>query len=562
MKKTITWMFIAIFALATANGSIPPAHQLAEHIDSLVSQYHEDLQPGGVIAVLSGNEVLFSNSYGVMSKEGPVMNDVNTLFDIASLAKQFTAYAILTLEREGKLCLDDDIRQYLPRLPDYGRKITIRNLIQHTSGIASTDVLRLLSGRHFDEAWDQDNELELIYSYPQLNFEPNDFHVYSNAGYSLLAAIVENVSGTDFPSYLTQTILAPLGMHSTKIITSIPNMQLPLATGYEKQNEQFVPVSSTMDHSYGGGNMVSSLTDMIRWTQNILSPTTGIRDFYQLISQPYNTLNNGDTLNYTYGMRVRNFKGVKIAEHQGGIPGFDSRLMFYPDHDIAVIMMFNNQSISTFRLANGLTEILLGELPDQPVAAARETIELSPEYLQPLQGSYLMPDGVELGFKVERDTLWLHLPSGHVFPMFAENKNSFYQPNLGAECTFVKNDNQKADQLLWRQQGHEYTAPRVTERIELKPSEFPAFSGDYTQSDLGVTWPLVFEDEKLILKTPDTFKRYLGFDSVELNHINGDRFYTRWLGAIEFTRDNNSQIDGFIIYNIGRLQNIRFAREI
>ena len=191
MKKLIISIMLANVVLwASSQSHTLPTENLSEKIDSLMALRQKPEEPGGAIAVILDNKVLHQKAYGISDMEKGTKIDENTLFDLASLAKQFTAFAILILEEEGKLDLDTDIRQYLPELPQYEYTITIRHLLQHTSGVASTDLLRLFADLPLDLEWSHHDEIDLIKKYSQLNFEPNTSFVYSNGGYSLLASIV------------------------------------------------------------------------------------------------------------------------------------------------------------------------------------------------------------------------------------------------------------------------------------------------------------------------------------------------------------------------------------
>jgi CubicO group peptidase (beta-lactamase class C family) len=556
---TLLITIVMIFISITLKAKDVPVENLTQKVDSLISLQHNPDEPGGVAAVLSRDGVLYKNTFGLMNVERTLENNENTLFDIASVAKQFTAFAILMLEDEGKLNLDDDIRNHLPDLPAYEHKVTILHLLQHTSGIASTDVLRLLAGLSFDERWTQRDEIALIKQYPYLNFEPNTTHLYSNAGYSLLAGIIENVSGFSYPEFMNSKIFKPLGMTSSFVMYTELDDFSDFALGYKKENDDFIVFSDFSDLSYGGHNIFTTLDDMILWGQNILSPTIGTIDFYRKISQPFNTMANGDTLFYTYGFYVRNHKGMRMVEHSGGVPGFRNQFMIFPEDDSIIFMMCNNESINTRRLATGIADIIFGDKLVEETPAPRIAIDFGMDDVKAFEGSYRMPDGMELRFVAEQDTFWLVLPDDARFQLFAENETGFFLKAFDAQCTFVQSDDGTVNEMIWHQRGQDYTAGRVEEIISLTPDEFAPYAGTYYHPELKVEYPVVFEDNELKLYTPATFKKYLGFDLAVLSHINGDKFYADWLGTLEFTRDEDNRIDGFVLLNVGRLQNVRFS---
>jgi CubicO group peptidase (beta-lactamase class C family) len=565
--KTLTLLLSALFlssvshsnAVSTCSEPLDTGN-LTSRVDSLVTLHLEADHPGGVIGILLDNKVLLKRSYGLMDIEGKLNNDENTVFDIASVSKQFTAFAILELEKEGKLDLDDNIHKWLPDLPAYEDDIAIRHLLQHTSGIASTDVLRLFAGLSLDERWYHEDEYNLIKSYPQLNFAPNEKHVYSNAGYSLLAQIVEQASGMDFSNFMNNKIFQPLGMTSTFVLDG-PGLPVKnVASGYEKKNETFIKISSTEDFSYGAGNIFSDLNDMVKWGHYILSAKAENRELLYRLSTPYNTLNNGDTIMYTYGFYIRNHKGVKMVEHSGGVPGFRNQFMIFPDHGLLVMLMFNNESVSTRRLATDIAGLMLAGKLKEEVPRPRAAKEIDPEAISNFEGSFQMPDGMELTFIFEQDTFWLTLPGDHKFQLFLEGENKFFLKAFDAQCTFITSGKGEANEIIWHQGGSNQQGQRVIERKELTEDEMAKYAGNYVHEILNSRYPVTFSDGKLTMQTPPTFKKYVGFDSVELSHISGDRFSTDRLGMLEFTRDDAGLINGFVLDNVGRLQNIRFSR--
>lgn len=533
---------------------------LKQKIDSLMLIEVGENQAGGAIGILSGDKVLLKSAYGLMNIEQHSAIDENTAFNISSVTKQFTAYAILMLQQEGKLNLDDNISNYLPKLPAYKEDISIRNLIQHTSGIASTDVLRLFAGLPFDGSWDQKSEIDLIMSYPQLNFTPNSKYVYSNGGYSLLAQIVENVSGMKYSEFLKKNVLFPLSMNAT-FVNDNPKTNLSnCATGYKKEKEIFIKFSSHEDTSYGAGNIYSSLNDMIAWGQNILSQKFGVDDYFNKITHPYNTLINGDSIFYTYGFNIGNHKGIKMVEHSGGNPGFRSQFIIFPDEELILILLFNTESINTRRLAFKITDLLLADKLKDEESKQRVEIKIDFEELNSFKGYYQMPDGMRLGFVLEQDLFWLVLPGNEKFQLYAESPTKFFLKAFNAQCTFIKNNDGLVNEMIWHQGGEDYKAGRAEEREPLSYEELALFTGNYYHNILNVEYPLVLLDGILTLKVPDTFKTYLGFEHAKLNHIGGDKFLSDRLGIIEFTRNSENQINGLVLLDVGRLQNILFMK--
>lgn len=565
MKKSLlTITFVTVLLCLAAGATVVRIEEpgqgdsLEKMIDSLVSLQHQSGEPGGVIAVISDEKILHKGCYGLMNLEQGLIIDEITLFDIASVSKQFTAYAILMLENEGRLNLDDDIREILPWLPAYAHKVTIRHLLQHTSGLPSTDVLRLLAGIPLDTIWTQEDEIRMIKRYPFLNFEPNTTHLYSNAGYSLLAVIIEHVSGLPFPDFMDQKVFKPLGMHASFVMSEEVYLPEHIAVGYRKRQDGFEVFSSLDDLSYGSGNIFSNLHDMILWGQHMQKPVAGNHAFYKRISQPYNTLNHGDSLYYTYGFNVRKYKGMKLVEHSGGVPGFRNQFMVFPEADVIIMLMFNNETINTRPIATGIADHLFVGRQEVDSEVHRQEIDFDLADVQAFEGRYLMPDGMEMTFVAEQDTFWLELPGDMRFQLFAESSHAFFLKAFDAQCVFVQPEDGPVQEIIWQQRGQDYTASRIDGVILLKPEELPSFTGVYHHPELEVDYPITLENGELVLHPPDTFSKYLGIDSITLSHVNGDKFYSGWLGNLQFTRDEYDQINGFVLLDVGRVQHIRF----
>ena len=560
MKKIIVSLLITKYLVISTLSATPVSTaQLQQRVDSLISLQHSAGQPGGAIAIIHDGKLLLSKTFGLMNLEYNRPVEENTLFDIASVAKQFTAYAVWMLHSQGKLHLDDDIRLYLPQLPRYDYTITIRNLIQHTSGIASTDWLRLLSGMSLDEVWYQEDEFNIIKKYPTLNFEPGTSHVYSNAGYSLLAQIVESVSGMTFPEYSQKHIFRPMGMNHSFIKYSPEVYRENMARGYGKSGEGFTDITSADEYSYGGGNIHTSLSDITQWAINLMSKQGKGHDFYLHAIEPYNTLQNGDTLNYTYGFYVRKHKEIKVVEHSGGVPGFRNNIMFCPNHKLAIIVLSNTETLSTRALALGVAEFFLADNIQETPAVTREETEVDPSLFFDYQGVYEMADGMELQFVAEKDTFWLVMPGDSRFQLFAESDTHFFLKAFDAQCTFVREPNGEVNQMIWHQRGSNVTSNRVEEIISVNKEQLPTFAGTYHHPTLNAAYPVTFENDTLTLHFPEIFSKYLGFNTSSLSHINGDKFLTERMGVMEFTRDENKKVNGFILRDIGRLQNVVFT---
>ncbi len=561
MKTTkICLTYVTCFVLTLFAAMSSPHEGLDKKVDSLLLAHYGAEGPGGAIAVISGEGVVLKRCFGMMNLEKNRKVDEHTLFDIASVAKQFTSFAILMLEQQGQLDLDVDIRRYIPELPSYEHEVTIRHLMHHTSGVPSTDVLRLLGGLKLDETWTQQEEIEILRSYPHLNFPPNSEYLYSNGGYSLLASIIERVTDQKFDDFMQQQVFAPMKMNSAMVLTELPSDSSLFAVGYKKEENGYSPFSSMNDFSYGGGNIYASIDDMIQWSGSILNPTLYNPAFFDRIQKPQHILENGDTITYTNGFFARTYKGLPMTDHSGGVPGFRSLLMYFPSEQIIIVYLGNLENNSFRSLSNAIAEMMFGEKFVEKPVAPRIAVEFDVEEVKRFEGNYRLPDGMELAFQLDKDTFWVVVPGGERYQLFAESENHFFLKAFDAQCTFIVSNDGNADEMIWHQRGSDNEARRVTGTVPFMEDEKVFLSGTYKPQGLDAQYRIVYEDDMLTLYLPDTFSKYLGFGESEMSHINGDSFYLQWLGLIELTRDGNGHIDGFVLLNLGRIRNVPFSK--
>lgn len=536
--------------------------KLINKIDSLIEQTIPSNTPGGAIAVVSGNKILYKKVFGMMCMEYQLPNTNSTLFNIASVSKHFTAYCILLLEKEGKLNLDDDIHVYIPELPNYKDKITIRYLIHHTSGIASSDNLRLFAGLPFEAPWDAYDEMELISRYNQLNFKPNTEGNYSNTGYFLLAKIIENISGESFSDYITENLFQPLGMAHSFIYDHPGKVIGGKATGYKKISNEFIKMNTEGESVYGSTNLYTSIDDIAIWMQNLLKPKIGDSAILSRLFVPIDTTNDGDLLNYTYGLNIRKYKGLKIADHGGYAMGFRSQIMIFPDNDLAVIIMCNNESIDNWGLITKTTDYFLNDKLKPAKKKIRKEIQLPEKLLKSYAGSYSMSDGMKITFEVNNDTLLVAIPGKAKYVMHAESETEFFVKEFDAQCSFETGSLGKYPEIYWYQNNRNPTGQKIESVDIISSDELKKFAGDYFSDPLSITYPVIYKGNQLFMRIPKTFTTYFGIDrEILLEYVEKDTFFTQKLGIVEFSRDKDQFVNGFRIVDFGRVKNLEFKRK-
>lgn len=293
---------------------------------------------GAAVLVIDDGKIIFRHGYGLADAENNTPVTPQTNFRIASITKQFTATAIMLLVDEGKLSLDDTLDKFFPGFPAYGQNITIRHVLNHTSGLP--DYEDLVPEGTTLQVHDRD-VLKLILDTDKPLFEPGTQYKYSNTGYSLLAMIVEQVADQPFQTFVKDRIFKPCGMdHSVAYVRGLNNVT-NRAFGHSKEDDQWVRSDQSVTSAVlGDGGIYSSIDDLAKWVaalheQNLLSA-----EAYRQMYTPVPT--DAPAVGYGFGWRIDTYKGEKRYHHTGGTRGFSLCLQRFPDRNAAVIVLINN----------------------------------------------------------------------------------------------------------------------------------------------------------------------------------------------------------------------------
>jgi CubicO group peptidase (beta-lactamase class C family) len=321
-----------------------------------MARFSDPSSPGASIAVVKDGKIVFSKGYGSAELEYDIPITSSTVFHIASISKQFTAFAILMLENEGRLSINDDIRKYVPEVPDFGKVITLDHLMHHTSGLRDQWELLALAGWRLDDNITTKQILRLVSRQKELNFNPGDEMLYCNTGYTLLAEVVARVSGMSFIDFTRTRIFEPLKMSHTlfyddceKLVKNRAYSYYADSTGYKKSNLNYSTVGAT--------SLFTTSEDLCLWALNFEKPLVG-KDFIEKMAKK-GVLNKGDTIGYAMGQGMYNYKGLKIFEHGGADAGYRSDLMRIPGEHFSVNVLSNMASFNPGDIAAKVRDIYL-----------------------------------------------------------------------------------------------------------------------------------------------------------------------------------------------------------
>jgi len=352
-------------------------------VDEVFADLAKSGSPGCALGVYRDGKILYAHGYGLANIEQDVPILSQSVFDIGSTSKQFTAASILLLEKQGKLSIDDNIRKYIPELPDYGQKITILHMLNHTSGLRDYLTLMDLAGIPTDSVTTDEDALEIVARQKALNFAPGSDWLYSNTGFFLLSIVVKRVSGKTLREFATENIFAPLGMTHTQFRDDhtllIPNRAL----AYDPKEKG---TGFTLDVSYfeqtGDGAVHTSVEDLQKWDENFYSAQIGGKEFVAELQKPGN-LNNGKVLDYAKGLFHQDYRGLPTIRHGGAWGGYRAELLRFPGQHFSVACLCNVENASPEERAERVADIYLGALmkpreekkEEGQKAAAREGME-------------------------------------------------------------------------------------------------------------------------------------------------------------------------------------------
>jgi len=361
-----------------------------EKIDQLMSRYSED-SPGGVVAVVRNGQIVFGRGYGLANVEYAVPNTVSTPYHMASISKQFTAMAIIILGQRGLLNLDDDIRQYLPEIPDFGVTITLRHLMNHTSGLRDQWVLWGMSGHLMDDVIRQEDLVRLIRRQKDLNFIPGSEFLYSNTGYMLLSEVVAAVSGQSFGDWMSENIFEPLGMSSTQIYDDYERIVPRRAYSYRVTGDGLSKAVLSYSNS-GATSLITTAEDMAKWLANFDTGIVGGSQAIEML-QTQGILNSGATIDYALGLVVSDQNGLRRLAHAGSDAGFRTWLGYYPEIDAGVLVFGNVASFPSSSIGPAVADIFFAEDMNSEEREVNNTISETPENGAP---DGWQPDALEL----------------------------------------------------------------------------------------------------------------------------------------------------------------------
>jgi CubicO group peptidase (beta-lactamase class C family) len=531
-------------------------------IDTMISQMGlSSITPGGVVGVIKDGKIIFIKAYGLANFETKEPNKTSTLFNLGSVSKQFTAAAILMLVKAKKLSLKDDVRKYLPDFPDYGYTITIENLVHHTCGIRSNDVLALMAGTQ-DSIETQESIYSLIIKQKSLNFKPGDEFLYSNSGYVLLVKIIEKASGMKFSKFVEDNIFQPIGMNQTAIYDNPGKIIKNSASGHIWGGEdKFRRTGKRNSTVVGQSNIYTSVGDFLQWDNNFYKNKLGNWDFSKEMTS-LTTLSNGDTCRYAFGLDISEHNGLKTISHQGGTGDFTAQYIQISSEKFAVVCLFN-LPVDVTGFAYKIADLYVKGKPNTIASAPYPAkIMVDPFVLQSYVGKYFDEKQWLLATITKKaDHLVFETPYQDKFEIYPSSDTSFFVTFADVKFIFSKNTNGETVKVTIIQDGQKFPLKYLgTNVFPLKSEQLSQFAGDFYSEEISASYPVLFKENKLYVKFPQSLAQFCkGNPEAELISEHADYFASP-VSSFQFTRNAQNEISGFILKDVGRVRNLVFSK--
>lgn len=548
MRSSPCSLLLAASLLGAVPRVTPLAAQLPDAarrgVDSVFASFDRTDAPGCAVGVSERGVSVYQRAYGMADLQHRLALSERSIFHVASISKQFAAVAVALLAEDGKLGLDDDVRQHVPELPDHGARITIRQLMHHTSGLRDQWQLLSWAGWRFpSDLITERDVLEILARQRGLNFRPGDEYLYSNSGFTLLAVIVRRVSGQSLREFADARIFTPLGMHDTHFHDDHSMIVPGRTAAYSPRTGGGWHVSIPVFDTYGATSLFSTTGDLLAWMAHLDQPRFGSAALWQA-AQTSGVLNDGTPINYGYGLTLSTWRGVRAVGHGGADAGYRAYVERYPDQGVAVAVLCNRANVASADLARGVAAAVLGDrlpramvemraMPHRPNAAARAAWE----------GTYRDPvSHAVLRVRVSGDSV---IANGQVL-------------EFGSDTTATRRD---APGWISLQPGSGTSAtirvhPRGLRQVvyERQAPPFPtlaAYEGRYASEELDTWYRLTVRGSSLVMS-------HRKLDDVTLVAAGRDVF-TYGGSVVVFTRDRRGRVTGFTL-NGGRVRGVGFVR--
>ena len=497
MKRTTIAVLLFCFLIADSLS----AQSLNDKVDHVFAEWNTTSSPGCALAVVKNGRIVYERGYGMANLELGIVITPQSVFDIGSVSKAITAMAMLLLVEDGKISLDDEIRKYIPEMPDYGNTITLRHMLHHTSGLRNYDDLFDLVGIPEADLTTDRDALKLTVRQKGVNFNPGEEFLYSDTNFFLMSLVVKRVTGQTLRQFAQERIFGPLGMTSTHYHDDHTMIVPRRATGYAPHNGGGFEIDMSNFEQVGDGSVMTTVEDLFNWDQNFEHPIVGGPEAIRQLTTP-GKLNNGQPIAYGMGLFIDHYRGLKWIHHSGEWVGYRAAFSRFPDQHFSTLLTCNCVgSMNPMGLAKQVADIYLADdFAGTEKANAAQAANVPATDLQGYVGTYWSrKNGALRKFEVRENKLVMVAP-GMTYDMLPVGSGRFEA---------LETDSEHRDRYVFRQSGKgefdleawEGGAPTTYNAVKgplPNSSRLNEYVGSYKNDELEAVWKLVIRDGKLI----------------------------------------------------------------
>ena len=540
-----------VVVVRPALGQEPPPADLSVRVDRIFAKF-DRTTPGCAVGLGKDGRTLYAHGYGLANLEYSVPNTDSTVFESGSVAKQFTASALLLLAQDAKLSLDDDIRKYLPEVPTFGgQRITIRNLLTHTSGLRDQWGLLGIEGHPpGSQVHSPMTTLDLVAHQKMLNFPPGSDYLYSNTGYALAGLIVQRVSGKTLDEFTQERLFRPLGMTHTQWRDDFTKVVPNRATAYSGSAATGFHTDMPFTNMIGNGGVLSTMADLMRWNENLDHPSVGGQSYVDAM-QTRMRLSSGRTISYALGLTIADYHGTREVSHSGSTAGYQTFLARFPEQHVSVAVWCNYTGANPGSLAHQVADLVLSRTPATTAQASAMKVEVPASALAQWAGTYRDPhtDQTVTFVATETGLSTAGRGGGRGNLSWATLARDRFSSGQG-EAVFSGAPGHRTFILIRADADTAHFA-----EVPAEPKAIPVndYVGTYTSDELDVQFVVTSRDGKLVLNRRP-------YEQIELQPVYPDDFQAgAGLGTLRFTRDAKGTVIG-VAFFAGRVLDVRFKR--
>lgn len=555
--KNIYASFIFLLCMLAFNSvnaiQLDENNSFEKSIDSIMVNHTGSDKPGATIGIIKEGKLIFQKGYGMADFKLHKVNSPKVVYNIASVSKQFTAFVVAALIQQQKISLVDTICKYIPEFPDYGKGITIKNLLYHTSGIRDYMVLMWLSGKSFEEPFSNKDAMNIIVRQNKLNFNPGDRCVYSNSNYILLAEIIHRITGRTLEAY-SKNLFNVLNMNSSGFGEYKTEENTIRAMSYFRSGDNYLPFKNKF-MAYGDGGMHTTIEDLARWDMEFYDSTSLVQHILKR-----GTLNNGNILSYGMGIHFATYRNEYVQTHAGAFLGFRSETLRFPTRKISIICLGNSEDINPESITLAIADVYVfgdknsAELIQTNINKA--TIKSpSIEKATLFTGVYQVVPNVLIHIKHEDGLLSGQVTGQPKQMLYADSSNTFTIGVTNDKAVFSNSMNGKYQQLTVVQKQGNTTAQLLP---LLSAKDYFRYEGVYYSKEQNTKYQFYSKDENLYFKVGSNAEVKVqvltSYNRIYFDYKNLEK------ATIDFSVDNTGVVNGFQLSS-GRVNGIQFVKK-